>query len=96
MRALVLGGAGGMGQGVARDLIKQQQVTDVVLGDVYPDPDRLGPKLRDSEKVKLIRMDVNDHDGMVHAFRNIGVVINCAGPFTRPPCPWQRRLLRPR
>ena len=32
MRALVLGGAGGMGQGVARDLIKQQQVTDVVLG----------------------------------------------------------------
>jgi lysine 6-dehydrogenase len=87
MRALVLGGAGGMGQGVARDLIKQQQVTDVVLGDVYPDPDRLGPKLRDSEKVKLIRMDVNDHDGMVHAFRNIGVVINCAGPFYKTAVP---------
>ena len=30
MRALVLGGAGGMGQGVARDLIKQQQVTKVI------------------------------------------------------------------
>ena len=50
MRALVLGGAGGMGQGVARDLVKQQQVTDVVLADLYPDPERLAPKLRDSEK----------------------------------------------
>ncbi len=37
MRAVVLGGAGGMGQGVARDLIKQQQVTNVVLGDLHPD-----------------------------------------------------------
>ncbi len=81
MRALVLGGAGGMGQGVARDLIKQQQVTDVVLGDLYPDPERLAPKLRDSEKVKLIKMDVNDHDGMVNTFKEIDVVINCAGPF---------------
>ncbi len=69
MRALVLGGAGGMGQGVARDLIKQQQVTDVVLGDLYPDPERLAPKLRDSEKVNLIKMDVNDHDAMVNSIQ---------------------------
>ena len=65
MRAMVLGGAGGMGQGVARDLIKQQPVTDVVLADLYPDPERLAPKLRDSTKVKLIKMDVNDHAAMV-------------------------------
>lgn len=87
MRALVLGGAGGMGQGVARDLIKQQQVTNVVLGDLYPDPERLAPKLRDSEKVKLIKMDVNDHDGMVSAFREVDVVINCAGPFYKTAVP---------
>jgi len=87
MRALVLGGAGGMGQGVARDLIKQQQVTGVVLADLYPDPERLAPKLRDSEKVNLIKMDVNDHDGMVNAFKEIDVVINCAGPFYKTAVP---------
>jgi lysine 6-dehydrogenase len=87
MRALVLGGAGGMGQGVARDLIKQQQVTEVVLGDLYPDPERLAPKLRDSEKVNLIKMDVNDHAGMVNTFTEIDVVINCAGPFYKTAVP---------
>lgn len=90
MRALVLGGAGGMGQGVARDLIKQPQVTDLVLGDLYPDPERLAPKLRDSEKVKLIKMDVNDHNGMVNAFKEIDVVINCAGPFYKTAVPVAR------
>ncbi len=87
MRALVLGGAGGMGQGVARDLIKQEQVTHVLLGDLYPDPERLAPKLRDSEKADLIKMDVNDHNGMVNTFKEIDVVINCAGPFYKTAVP---------
>jgi saccharopine dehydrogenase-like NADP-dependent oxidoreductase len=87
MRALVLGGAGGMGQGVARDLIKQQQVTEVVLGDLYPDPERLGAKLRASDKVNLIKMDVSDHEGMVNTFKATDVVINCAGPFYKTAVP---------
>ncbi len=87
MRAIVLGGAGGMGQGVARDLIKQQQVTDVILADLYPDPERLAPKLRDSEKATLIKMDVNDHDAMVNRFKDVDVVINCAGPFYKTAVP---------
>lgn len=87
MRAFVIGGAGGMGQGVARDLIKQRQVTGVVLGDLYPDPARLAPKLRNSEKTNLIRMDVNDRRGMVNAFREVDVVINCAGPFYKTAVP---------
>jgi len=87
MRAIVLGGAGGMGQGVARDLIKQEQVTDVILADLYPDPERLAPKLRDSEKATLIKMDVNDHDAMVSRFKEIDVVINCAGPFYKTAVP---------
>ncbi len=76
-----------MGQGVARDLIKQQQVTGILLGDLYPDPERLAPKLRESEKVKLIKMDVNDHAGMVNTFKEIDVVINCAGPFYKTAVP---------
>ena len=90
MRAFVVGGAGGMAQGVARDLIKQQHVTTVVLGDLYPDPERLAPKLRESEKVNLIKMDVNNHAAMVSAFKNIDVVINCAGPFYKTAVPVAR------
>jgi lysine 6-dehydrogenase len=81
MKALVLGGTGGMGQGVARDLIKQEQIKKVMLGDINTDPNRVQEKLRASEKVSLMRIDVNDHNGLVSAIRDVDVVINCAGPF---------------
>ena len=87
MRAIVLGGAGGMGQGVGRDLIKQHQVTKVILADLYPDPERLAPKLRDNEKTTLIKMDVNDQAAMMNTFKEIDVVINCAGPFYKTAVP---------
>lgn len=87
MRAIIIGGVGGMGQGVARDLIKQEKVTKVILADLYPDPERLAPKLRDSEKITLIKMDVNDHDIMVKSFKEVDVIINCAGPFYKTAVP---------
>jgi len=81
MKALVLGGTGGMGQGVARDLIKQDQITNVILGDINIDPERVQPKLKASGKVSLVKIDVNDHGGLVAAIKAADVVINCAGPF---------------
>ncbi|MDA3915466.1 MAG: saccharopine dehydrogenase NADP-binding domain-containing protein [Deltaproteobacteria bacterium] len=87
MKALIIGGVGGMGQGVARDLIKQEQVTSVILADLYPDPERLSTKLRESEKSTLIKMDVNDHETMVNAFKEVDVVINTAGPFYKTAVP---------
>jgi len=81
MRVLVMGGLGGMGQGVSRDLIKQDKIEKVILGDINTDPGRMQDKLRASEKVSLIRIDVNDHHGMVNAIKSADVVINCAGPF---------------
>jgi saccharopine dehydrogenase (NAD+, L-lysine-forming) len=87
MRALIIGGVGGMGQGVARDLIKQEQVSDVILADLYPDPERLSRKLKDSEKTTLVKMDVNDHEAMVKAFQDVNVVINTAGPFYKTAVP---------
>lgn len=87
MRALIIGGVGGMGQGVARDLIKQEQVEHVTLADLYPDPERLTKKLRESEKTTLIKMDVNDHATMVNAFKEVNVVINTAGPFYKTAVP---------
>jgi saccharopine dehydrogenase-like NADP-dependent oxidoreductase len=96
MRAFVLGGAGGMGQGVARDLIKQEPITKVILGDLFPDPERLSPKLRDSEKVTLTKMDVSDHTGMVAAFREADVIVNCAGPFYKTAVPVARAAVEAR
>ncbi|HKI49989.1 MAG TPA: saccharopine dehydrogenase NADP-binding domain-containing protein [Desulfobacteria bacterium] len=87
MKALIIGGVGGMGQGVARDLVKQQQVEEVILADLYPDPERLSKKLRENEKATLIKLDVNDHDAMVSAFKNVNVVINTAGPFYKTAVP---------
>ena len=81
MRAIVIGGTGGMGQGVARDLIKQEKITQVTLGDINIDPGRVQEKLRASEKVALVRIDVNDHNGLVGAIKENDVVVNCAGPF---------------
>lgn len=81
MRVLVIGGTGGMGQGVARDLIKQEKIKEVILGDINIDPNRVQEKLRASTKVSLVKIDVNDHNGMVSAIKKVDVVINCAGPF---------------
>jgi lysine 6-dehydrogenase len=87
MRALIIGGVGGMGQGVARDLIKQENVTSVILADLFPDPQRLSTKLRENEKTELVKMDVNDHKSMVNAFKEVNVVINTAGPFYKTAVP---------
>ena len=87
MRALIMGGAGGMGQGVGRDLVKQDEVEKVILADLYPDPERLAPKLRESGKVSLVKIDINDHGTMVSAFKEVDVVINCAGPFYKTAVP---------
>jgi saccharopine dehydrogenase (NAD+, L-lysine-forming) len=87
MRALIIGGIGGMGQGVARDLIKQERVTDVILADLNPDPARVSKKLLNSEKTTLEKMDVNAHDTLVAAFKDIDVVINTAGPFYKTAVP---------
>lgn len=90
MRAFVLGGAGGMGQGVCRDLIKQDQVEAVIIGGRNPQPERLSPKLRDSEKVRMVRMDINDPEGMKTAFNDADVVIHAAGPFYKTAVPVAR------
>jgi lysine 6-dehydrogenase len=81
MHTLVLGGTGGMGQGVARDLVKQERIQKVILGDINTDPDRVHEKLHASGKVSLVKIDVNDHSGMVGAMKEVDVVVNCAGPF---------------
>lgn len=87
MDALVVGGVGGMGQAVARDLIKQDRLNRVVLGDLNTDPSRVQEKLRTSDKISIMQVDINDHNGLIQALKNADVVINCAGPFYRTAVP---------
>lgn len=81
MKVLVVGGTGGMGQGAARDLIKQEKIDKVILGDINIDLDRVQDKLKASDKISLSKIDVNDHQGLVGIIREVDVVVNCAGPF---------------
>lgn len=94
MDILVLGGTGGMGQAVARDLIKQERIGKVVLGDINIDPNRLQEKLRSSPKISLQRIDLNDHDELVKELKKVDIVINCAGPFYKTAVPVARAAVK--
>jgi len=83
MRALILGGVGMVGQAVARALVREEGVSEVVLGDIVTDQGRLHEKLRGSDKVSLVKADVNDHECLVSLMKGVDVVVNCAGPFFR-------------
>ncbi len=83
MKALVLGGVGMVGQAVVRSLIGQEEVEKVRIGDIVTDRSRLHEKLRSSEKLELLEVDVNDHQGLLRAMEGVDVVVNCAGPFFR-------------
>lgn len=83
MRALILGGVGMVGQAVARALLREEEVSEVILGDIVTDEGRLHEKLRSSDKVSLVKADVNDHEGLVSLMKGVDVVVNCAGPFFR-------------
>lgn len=87
MRALIIGGVGGMGQGVAKYLVWDKDVTNVILAARNPDKGRLTPKLQQNEKISLVKMDLNDHDAMVAAFKEVDIVINTAGPFYKTAIP---------
>jgi len=81
MKVFVVGGAGDMGQAAVRDLIKQEQVEQVVIGTRNADPARLHAKLRNSPKIEMVAVDALDHPALVSAIRGSDVVVNCAGPF---------------
>jgi saccharopine dehydrogenase (NAD+, L-lysine-forming) len=85
-----------MGQGVSRDLIKQEKIEKVILAGRNTDPGRMQSKLRDSQKVSLLKLDVSDHEGMVKAIREVDVVINCAGPFYKTAVPVARAAVEAR
>jgi saccharopine dehydrogenase (NAD+, L-lysine-forming) len=81
MKAIVLGGYGVMGASVARDLIKGEQVTKVILAGRRIHTENLHSSVQASGKVSSEIVDVTDFHALVEAIRGSDVVINCVGPY---------------
>ncbi|MGH8617459.1 MAG: saccharopine dehydrogenase NADP-binding domain-containing protein [Burkholderiales bacterium] len=83
MKVLILGGCGDMGSSAARDLIKHEAVSKVVLADNNPDMARTHESVRSSEKVTSQYIDVADINSVVKLMKEHDVVINDVGPYSK-------------
>ncbi len=83
MKVVIIGGRGNVGQEVALELIRQQEIGSIVLGDVNADPAGLRLRLRKNRKISLERVDAADHRKLTGLLRDATVVVNCAGTFHR-------------
>ena len=83
MKALILGGYGIMGSSVARDLVKSEELTEVILADRCTDMTNVHESVRSSKKVSTQVIDVTDFQTLVSVIKGKDVVINCVGPYYR-------------
>lgn len=81
MRVLALGGCGAQGVFATKDLVESADVSAVVIADI--DLEKAAKVASDiaSPKLSTIRVDVNDHQGLVQAMKDVDVVLNCTGPY---------------
>jgi len=76
MRILSLGGAGAVCQHSTRDLAETSDFEEIVIGDYDVEAaESLADEIGDS-RVKVMKIDANDYDGLVEAFRDFDVVMN--------------------
>lgn len=81
MKILVLGAYGTMGSSVVRDLVKGEDVAQVVAADRSLDPGRLHESVRNSPKLVTATIDVEDFDGLVKLMKECDAVVNVVGPY---------------
>lgn len=81
MRIAVLGGAGVQGSVTVKDLVKQDDVTSIVIGDLDQAKAEALAKKIGSEKVHTAKVDVFDPESLRNVLRNVDVVVNTTGPF---------------
>ena len=81
MKVLALGGCGQEGKTTVKDLIKSEEVSHLIIGDInIENADKFKAELS-NDKVSTLQVDVNDHDKLVAAMKEADVVVNFAGPF---------------
>ncbi|PCH94685.1 MAG: hypothetical protein COB83_10725 [Gammaproteobacteria bacterium] len=88
MKILVLGGCGQEGKTAVKDLLKQHDVTQVIIGDIDINSannfkNELANDNISNNNVSTIQLDVMDKDSLLTALHNVDVVANFVGPFYR-------------
>ena len=81
MKAFIVGGSGNVGQEVAMNLMRQEGVEKVILGDINADPAGLRERLRRNKKISLVQVDARDYENLAGLLKDADVAVNCAGPF---------------
>lgn len=81
MRAFIVGGRGNVGQEVALELIRQERIEQVILGDKTIDPAGMRERLRRNKKISLVKVDARDRKSLAGMLKEADVAVNCAGPF---------------
>lgn len=82
MKALILGGCGFIASSIARDLIKSDDVAQVILADINVDMAKVAESVQRSSKITMLNLDVNDFPALVKAIRGNDIVLNCVGPYS--------------
>ncbi len=76
MRALILGGAGAVCKETTRDLAKYSKFDEIVVADYNLEAaEGLITSIGDA-RLKPLKFDANDYDGMLELFPKFGVVVN--------------------
>jgi len=82
VKALILGGCGFIASSIARDLIKSDDVAQVILADINVDMAKVAESVQRSSKITMLNLDVNDFPALVKAIRGNDIVLNCVGPYS--------------
>jgi saccharopine dehydrogenase-like NADP-dependent oxidoreductase len=76
MKVLSLGGAGAVCQHATRDLAKFSDFDKIVIGDYnVATAEKLATEIGDP-RVKVLKMDAEDYDGLVRTFKDFDVILN--------------------
>ena len=80
-RVVVLGGCGTVGSIAVKTLARNDEFSEVVIGDFNIDRAKLLEKEISSKKVKSVKFDAFDKKSILQAIKGADVVLNCVGPF---------------
>jgi len=82
MKIVVLGGAGMMGSISSQDLAMDKRVDEVVIADRNMERAREVANYIGSPKIKLVQVDVTDHDALVNVLRGAEACLNATVYYT--------------
>ena len=82
MKIVVLGGAGMMGCISSQDLAMDKRVDEVVIADRNMERAREVADYIGSPKIKLVQVDVTDHDALVNVLRGADACLNATVYYT--------------